>query len=638
MLAGATRGKGGRGLSRHLSSTTSGQVVRILENRHLDSVNVRDALRELVAGSAHGRTDRPVHHIHVDPPIGAESEALFDRWCELYEHEFGLQDAPRIAVEHEKKGRRHRHYVYSLVDDNGRVVDLSWEKARREKISRIIEHEFGLPFVPGRHNKAVIKALRAEGRADVAAAMETAGLHKVARPSAITPEQRHQAERTGIAPKEIGARALMAWKSSDTDTALEAASAAVNIRYAMGDKGPVIVDETGAATLATRLLGAASKAAGERIPAAVIKARLAGLHLPPLEEVRRAIREAAKQPADGQEASAGVEVPAARETRSEAAPDGPGPAANDLDRGEGRAPGRETGSPAPRSVDGGRGGSEPARPIGRREGAPRPDRGEPERTAAAARQPGGPRRGDQGRARAVRQAQRLAAVARLSRMDVTGLRAMLEKLAIPPEQRIQSRLNEIASDARARIDEASRPPEDPLVLRHERAELEAAKGASVAAFNRHTEAVRVRNERADNEPRGLFSIITLARLRWRSALDAAEQEVKDAKTAWDQASDRRETATATVARLEKQFAKDHAAEEDRTRQQATEAKLDLAIVREANALLHENPRLARYGLADLLDRARERLDEQDRERHAREAAERRRDIRSDVQPSAPKFR
>src|SRR5690606_6427942 len=104
----------------------------------------------------------PIYHMHVDPPPGFEDDKIFDRYLDLFEAEFGLQDQARVGVEHVKHGRRHRHYAWSLVRADGKIIDLSHDYARREKISRVVEFEFGMPLTPGRHNRAVIAALEAE--------------------------------------------------------------------------------------------------------------------------------------------------------------------------------------------------------------------------------------------------------------------------------------------------------------------------------------------------------------------------------------------------------------------------------------------------------------------------------------------
>lgn len=320
MLAGATRGVGGPALVSHLLSRKDGQKVVVYGIRSLDSPNLKDALREMVAGAAHARTDRPIHHVHTDPPPGFETPALFKRWQELYEKEFGLEDQPRIIVAHKKKGRIHEHRLYSLARIDGSVVDLSWERARREKVSRIVEHEFGLPFVAGKHNRAVYNALVREGRHDVAAAIKAARLLSVARPTAVTPQERQQTERTAVPLVEVRTRALAAWRASDDGAAFVAALAPLGLRLAKGHRGLVLIDRSGAVHSLTRSLSAAARKLGDRVPAAAVRARLAELPIPVLRDVRADRRRAEAQSPRGTDGTRDLTAATASPLR----PDGTG--------------------------------------------------------------------------------------------------------------------------------------------------------------------------------------------------------------------------------------------------------------------------------------------------------------------------
>lgn len=292
MLAGATRGAGGPALARHLLSRKTGQQVELMEPRGLASNHLPAQLGELVAAAGHGKTDRPVHHVHIDPPPDCrDPRAVIDAYIVAYETEFGLADGPRCGVLHTKAGRTHAHVVWSLVRESGRIVDLGHERARREKVSRLVEYECGLPFVQGAHNRAVAAALRRDGRADVADAMISAGLLEGRRPrAAATPEERAQAERTSVPIADIRSAALTAWQSSDDGSAFAAVLREEGFHLAQGKRGIVLVDRAGGAHSLTRILSAAIRAAshadGEKISAATVKRRLAGVPLPTTEKVK----------------------------------------------------------------------------------------------------------------------------------------------------------------------------------------------------------------------------------------------------------------------------------------------------------------------------------------------------------------
>lgn len=126
MISGATRGRGlGSALAKHLMKPGNDHVA-LIPARGLGSATLAGQIRELVAISLGGRTDRPVYHVHADPDPGiadnAGARALF--WS-LFEREFGLGDQPFCGVEHVKHGRRHEHRVYGLVRPSGGVVDLA---------------------------------------------------------------------------------------------------------------------------------------------------------------------------------------------------------------------------------------------------------------------------------------------------------------------------------------------------------------------------------------------------------------------------------------------------------------------------------------------------------------------------------
>ena len=289
MIAGATRGAGGAALARHLLKTTALQRVLVMPSRGLAAEDLKGQIAELVADAAHGRTDRPVHHIHVDPPPEATNpNEIISVFLRHYEAEFGLQDAQRCGVFHLKDGRQHGHVIYSLVGENGRVADLRHEYARREKISRITEHECSLPFVRGKHNRAVHKALLSEGRVDVAAAMEAAGLLSGKRPVAhSTPRQRAQAERTAVPLDDVRNAAFAAWTTSDDARSFVAALDASGFDVAKGDRGLVLVDRAAGTHSLTRVLAAAARAeGGDRITAAMIRKRIAGIRFPTVEEIK----------------------------------------------------------------------------------------------------------------------------------------------------------------------------------------------------------------------------------------------------------------------------------------------------------------------------------------------------------------
>lgn len=314
MIAGATRGTGGPALVRHLTKTTGGQEVTVMASRGLSAEDISGQLRELVASAAHGRTSRPVHHVHVDPPPDCgDPDSVIKTFMRHYEREFGLENAQRAGVYHVKHGRKHAHVVWSLVNEDGSVVSLAHDHARREKVSRITEFEHGLPMTRGKHNRSAAAALRKEGRVDVADAMEAAGLLDGKRPVAhSTPRQRAQAERTGVPLDEIRRRVLAAWKASDDAKSFAVALHTWDFSVAQGERGLVLVDRSAGTHSLNRVLAAAARAAGgERITAAMVRKRISGIVFPTVEEARNAQRSRTTlERHDGDESEHGAPVAA----------------------------------------------------------------------------------------------------------------------------------------------------------------------------------------------------------------------------------------------------------------------------------------------------------------------------------------
>lgn len=282
MISGATRGTGvGDALARHLLKADENEV-RVLPGRGLGASTLAGRIAELAAMSAGGRTDRPIYHVHASPDPGiADEAAARQRFWQLFETEFRMEGQAWCGVEHVKHDRKHEHRVYTLARPDGSVIDTRFDFIRREKIARIVEYEFGMPPVPSKHAKAIVAALRRDGRADVADWLVAAGMTAIARPIApLTPRERLIQERTGVALDDVRREALAAWRAASDGAGFLAALRERGLDLRQGRLGPVIVDRSGTAHLATRLIGAgARRVEGTRIHAAEVKARLNGMEL-----------------------------------------------------------------------------------------------------------------------------------------------------------------------------------------------------------------------------------------------------------------------------------------------------------------------------------------------------------------------
>lgn len=285
MISGATRGSGGPGLGNHLSA----DFAELGESRGLLATSIKDQVQELTKIAARAKHSAPLYHCFARPPEGAEwSQDDFKKFWDKFEKEFKLEKQPFSTAIHDGDG--HQHRVYSLVKPNGACIRMDNDFARREKIGRIVEYERGDQLVKGAHNRVVIEFLKTEAP-EVAEAMERNGLHDGPKPvAALTPQDRHQQERTKVQKADVARMTAEAWQSSDSPQAFMSALRESGLSLAKGDKATLVVDATGNTHSLARMLAMSARADGEPSPrAADIHARLVGVELPSLDEARQQV-------------------------------------------------------------------------------------------------------------------------------------------------------------------------------------------------------------------------------------------------------------------------------------------------------------------------------------------------------------
>ncbi len=332
MLSGATRMERGQGaarnLAKHLSKTMEGgkrQEVRVDPGRGVSGATLGAQLRSLWAGAADLPSRRPIYHIHLDPALGEGPEARALFWAK-FEEEFDLSRA-RFAstshVLHTDWRAEHEHRTYELRSSDGRLAKIGNDYLRRQRIVVEVAFELGLAVPPIAKPEAVARWLEANGKDAVAAWMrsqpaptplpesadfpepanDTADLPEPAhdtapatrrrlpsRVSSLTPRERQQQERTEVRKLDTAAAVVAAWERSDDGPSFLAALRDQGLRVAMGDKGvPVVLDVAGGSHNVGRLLAAGLKDAGKPSKGmqAAGNARLAGVALSPVAEVRR---------------------------------------------------------------------------------------------------------------------------------------------------------------------------------------------------------------------------------------------------------------------------------------------------------------------------------------------------------------
>lgn len=291
MITGATRGRGGRGLANHLADRKQkNDRTEAGASRGLVEGDIRGRVKELSDMVSHASSRKPLYHVHADPSFNY-SEAQWSVFWERFEQEFRLEHQAFAEAIHWKNGREHRHRVYSLVQSNGTVIRLDHDYARREKLARCSEVENGEAITKGRHNRAVLRTCRQEGRVTLASALEDAGLAQGQTAGGVlSPEERAQQERTGISRRKLSVFVRNLWNDSPGNPqAFANGLRDKGMHLAQGARGPVLLDQTGNVEAINRLINQANKADGLTCPTIKQKEMaeaLAPLHLSTYQEVR----------------------------------------------------------------------------------------------------------------------------------------------------------------------------------------------------------------------------------------------------------------------------------------------------------------------------------------------------------------
>lgn len=214
-----------------------------------------------------------LRHFTVNPSERLSREQVAEVLQELAT-EFQFDPAEATVIEHQKrradgKGHdRHWHVLVSEVDAiTGRCMSSSHTYARQEKVARVAEIRFGHPVTPGRHNKAVVEALRREGRLEIAQKLEAVGITQGQLPhSAFTSAQHQEMKRKGQHLPELKTIVATAWERSDGRKALEAALSEHGLTVRQGDKKDTwLIEQEG------QFLGALHRLAGVRKAAVVAR-------------------------------------------------------------------------------------------------------------------------------------------------------------------------------------------------------------------------------------------------------------------------------------------------------------------------------------------------------------------------------
>lgn len=236
-----------RNLAAHLARHDDNEKVVTLSVRGVVSPDVGgalDAMRRLAP-----RSDAAAfHHISLSPGADqSDADLIADARRVLAE--MGAEDHAAILIRHSKpsaagRSATHAHLVVSHWGLEGRALDDGWLHLRLERLAREIEFDRGHCLTRGRHDRALMKALRDRGRSDVADALASLSQPDPPR-SAVTSSRRQALAREGV--KEVDARAATkaAWDRSDSRAAFEFALADAGLTLAAGRKAGVWIVSKG---------------------------------------------------------------------------------------------------------------------------------------------------------------------------------------------------------------------------------------------------------------------------------------------------------------------------------------------------------------------------------------------------------
>ena len=267
IIKGKPRGNGAQ-LGRYLITPGKNERVQVVEVRGTVALDVPGAVREMDAVGACTRSAEPLYHASINTPA---HERLTDEQRRIavdrLEAELRFTGQPRVVVIHEKSGREHTHIVWSRTDlEHRRVIPISHNFAKHEKVARALEREFGHERVQGAH-------------------VEREGKQRPRR----TPSHAEmlQAERTGLTPQQVKEQITDLWRTTDSGQAFAAALTDAGFVLARGDRRDfVVIDPRGGThSLSRRVEGATAKD---------IRARMADLdasRLPTVAEAKEIQRE-----------------------------------------------------------------------------------------------------------------------------------------------------------------------------------------------------------------------------------------------------------------------------------------------------------------------------------------------------------
>lgn len=290
-------------LARHLLNRKDNERVAVIGNLNLavpDS-DVTGALREMVAIAKGTNCEKPLYHAIISPEPG---EAMGpDGWAksvDVLEKVLGLQDHQRVVLLHKKQGREHVHVVWNRVDiDRMKAVSMSHNYRKHERAARILERVLGHAKTPSKaQRRQAEKTPEREpgdpGPARGAEKLRTQDIRKVvenAPREGLSHFEHQRQKRLNIDEKAVRQVVATAWREAATPDEFKKKIEASGMRLVNGERGPLILDESGGYRTVARCVS------GLKVEAA--RQRLGGLDLPSLEDGLAPLREQKERASEG---------------------------------------------------------------------------------------------------------------------------------------------------------------------------------------------------------------------------------------------------------------------------------------------------------------------------------------------------
>jgi Relaxase/Mobilisation nuclease domain len=189
------------------------------------------------------RGEHTLYHAQIAPENRyAMTPEQWKRAAEILAEELGMKDHPRAIVVHEGHKNPHAHVVFQRADDETMTLwDDGFNYIKHERASARMEKEFGHEPVPGKHAKRDREKQPEFPRED------------------CSTEEAQRDKRAGIKTADRKAEIMALYQGTDSGTALKVALEEAGYLLAKGDRGYLVVDETGGHSVLTRNTGLKKK-------------------------------------------------------------------------------------------------------------------------------------------------------------------------------------------------------------------------------------------------------------------------------------------------------------------------------------------------------------------------------------------